>query len=118
MCALPHTAVPPRCAGFTGALFAEVLGGKPVLTQLAAGPQAVFFASLLVVVGSCVPAVKVRPHTTTTPGFAWSSTKLAHAIAAIPEWSTSELKDIVTQHIQSKTCGTFHTIWRCVKLAM
>eukprot|EP00892_Ulva_mutabilis_P011538 jgi/Ulvmu1/8757/UM048_0011.1 len=44
--------------GFTGALFAEVLGGKPLLTQLAAGSQAVFLTSLLVVIGSCVPAVK------------------------------------------------------------
>lgn len=31
-----------------------------MLAQLAAGPQAVFFTSLLVVIGSCVPAVKVR----------------------------------------------------------
>lgn len=44
--------------GFTGALFAELFGGKPVLTQLAAGPQEVFFVSLLIVVGSCIPAVK------------------------------------------------------------
>jgi hypothetical protein len=51
-------------AGFLAAASAEIFGAGPVTTQLAAAPQAVFLISLLIVVGSCVPAVKVQPRLT------------------------------------------------------
>jgi hypothetical protein len=46
-------------AGFLAGASAEIFGAGPVLKQLAAGPQLAFFVSLLIVVGSCVPFVKV-----------------------------------------------------------
>lgn len=46
-------------AGFLGGAFAEIFGGGPVINQLASAPQAVLLTTLLVAVGSCVPAVKV-----------------------------------------------------------